>query len=102
LCAPRLARSAARVTLNVMRRLSIYLGAGETTMRKIAVLLGVVAIAAAPSVALAKSYGDKAKPKPKPHYAMKHHKHYAKKKPAAVASADPNQNTYKLFSNAFK
>ena len=69
-------------------------------MRKVAILLGIAAIAMAPSMALAKSYGAKAKPKH--HYAMHHHKHYATKKPVATASADPNQNTYKLFSNAFK
>jgi hypothetical protein len=102
LCAPHLAGRITRATLNVMRHTSIYPGAGETTMRKIAVLLGIVAIAAAPSMALAKTYAAKPKPKPKHHYVMKHHKHYAKKKPAAVASADPNQNTYKLFGSMFK
>jgi hypothetical protein len=103
LCAPHLAARIARASLGVMRHLSASdQELGETTMRKVAVLLGIAAIAMAPSMALAKSYGDKAKAKPKHHYAMKHHKHYAKKKPAAVASADPNGNTYKLFGSMFK
>jgi hypothetical protein len=69
---------------------------GETTMRKIAVLLGAVAIAAAPSLAMADGYA----PKPaKKHYSSKHHtKHYVKKE---VKPTDPNENTYKLFSNMF-
>jgi hypothetical protein len=113
LCAPHLAAGIARATLSAMRRLSASIQKlGEMTMRKVAVLLGIAAIAMAPSVSLAKSYGDKAtakpkhhyaaKAKPKHHYAMKHHKHYAAKKPAVTASADPNANTYKLFGNAFK
>ena len=62
-------------------------------MRKFVVLLGIVAIAAAPSVTLAKTSGAKAK---------KHVAHHVKKKPAEVASADPNANTGKLFGNMFK
>ena len=56
-------------------------------MRKFTLLLAVAAIAAAPSLAMAKS----AK-----HHAKAHHA-----KAAKVAKVDPNANTYRLFAEMF-
>jgi hypothetical protein len=54
-------------------------------MRKFTLLLAIAAIAAAPSLAMAKT--------------TKHHAKHAKS--TKVAKVDPNANTYRLFAEMF-
>jgi hypothetical protein len=61
-------------------------------MRKLTLLLAIAAIAAAPSLATAKTT-----PHAKAHHAKVHH---AKETKVAKKYADPNENTWRLFADA--
>ena len=65
---------------------------GKIILRKFTLLLAVVALAGAPSLASAKSMK---------HHHAKMHTHHAKVAKMEKKQADPNENTYKLFANMF-